>query len=357
MLYSNNFYKIERVLIFSLGSLGDTIVALPCFHQIARAFPNASRWLLSNVPTHSKAPAAYAVLNNSGLVENHMAYPAAMRSPADLLSLRRQLRSWKPQVMVYLAPRVRWQDVARDIVFFRLCGIPHIIGTPISAAARTHNLNGESGIYEAEASRLARSISRLGAIDLCDPGNWDLCLTMEERASAASALRPLREKPLLACCLGTKIQSKDWGADNWRAVLAELAQKLPDYGLILVGAPEERASSALASSEWQGRSVNLCGSLSPRESAAALQCARILLCHDSGPMHMAAAVGTRCVAVFSARNRPAVWFPWGSGHEILYHRTDCWGCGIETCITQHKKCLTAISPNAVIEATFRVLSE
>jgi ADP-heptose:LPS heptosyltransferase len=353
-------HSIERVLVYRLGSLGDTIVALPCFHQIARAFPNAHRRLLTNVPVHSKAPAAYSVLESSGLIttrDGHLRYPIGTRNGAELLALRRQVRQWQPQVLVYLTARPRWQQVVRDVAFFRFCGIPYILGAPFSRDARAHHSDAASGVYETEASRLARNISALGAIDLKDPANWDLRLTPVEHAHAAAVLLPLDGRPLFACSVGTKVQAKDWGIDNWRTVLQGLAQKLPEYGLVLVGSTEERAISDHAAAAWQGRSINLCGSLTPRGSAAVLERARFFLGHDSGPMHLAAAVQTRCVAIFSARNRPAVWFPCGSGHEILYHRTDCWGCGLETCIKQRKKCLTAITPDAVLGAVQRVLAQ
>jgi ADP-heptose:LPS heptosyltransferase len=43
----------------------------------------------------------------------------------------------------------------------------------------------------------------------------------------------------------------------------------------------------------------------------------LLLCHDSGPMHLAAAVDTRCVAVFSKKDPPGKWYPFGVDHIIL----------------------------------------
>jgi len=46
---------VERVLIYRLGSLGDTVAALPCFHLIERAFPDAERLVLTNVPVSTKA--------------------------------------------------------------------------------------------------------------------------------------------------------------------------------------------------------------------------------------------------------------------------------------------------------------
>jgi len=53
---------VESVLVYRLGSLGDFVVALPALHLIERAFPNARRSLLTNVPVAAKAPAAREVL-------------------------------------------------------------------------------------------------------------------------------------------------------------------------------------------------------------------------------------------------------------------------------------------------------
>ena len=44
----------------------------------------------------------------------------------------------------------------------------------------------------------------------------------------------------------------------------------------------------------------------------------LFLGHDSGPMHLAAAVGTPCVVVFSASNRPGAWYPCGDHHKVFY---------------------------------------
>ena len=58
----------KRVLIYRLGSLGDTLVALPALHLVARAFPDAVRRMLTNFPVNVKAPAAAAILGDSRLV-------------------------------------------------------------------------------------------------------------------------------------------------------------------------------------------------------------------------------------------------------------------------------------------------
>jgi heptosyltransferase III len=137
--------EVERVLIYRLGSLGDTVVALPCFHQTARAYPDAERRLLTNIPVHSKAPAAFAVLEGSGLVHSYMRYPIATRSLGDLITLQREIRAYRAQVLVYLTPRRLAGEVVRDAAYFRLCGIPTIIGLPLARDARTNRLDPVTG--------------------------------------------------------------------------------------------------------------------------------------------------------------------------------------------------------------------
>ena len=132
-------------------------------------------------------------------------------------------------------------------------------------------------------------------------------------------------------------------------------------GLLLAGAPEEAEASEFAAEGWRkaggGPVVNLCGELSPRESAAAFARAKIFLGHDSGPMHLAAAVNTPVVAIFSGKNIPRVWWPFGAKHRVVYHRVECWGCNFEVCIEQRKKCITSIGMPEVLAAVEASLAE
>jgi ADP-heptose:LPS heptosyltransferase len=349
----------QRVLIYRLGSLGDTLIALPALHLVARAFPNAERRLLTNIPVHAKAPAAASVLRHTGLVHNYLRYPVGTRSPRELLALARQLRLWCPDVLVYLAAARGLPAARRDALFFRLCGISHQIGVPLTLDLQQHRIESSdertpapSGAREPEAARLARALASLGDAHLDAPESWSLHLTPAEIARARDALAPAGDRPIFAVSVGTKVQSKDWGRDKWRALLARLVWRHPRHALVLLGAAEEHAVSQFAASDWHGLGtgpvLNLCGQLSPRESAAVLAHARLFLGHDSGPMHLAAAVQTPCVALFAARNLPRVWFPFGDRHRVLYRPTSCAGCGLATCIVEQKRCLTAISVDDVL---------
>jgi heptosyltransferase III len=93
---------VRRVLVYRLGSLGDTLIALPAFHLIARAFPQAERRLLTNLPIAAKAPPAAAVLDNTGLIHGYMRYTTGTRSIRELLRLALEIRRFRPDVFVYL---------------------------------------------------------------------------------------------------------------------------------------------------------------------------------------------------------------------------------------------------------------
>jgi heptosyltransferase-3 len=353
--------KCKKVLIYRLGSLGDTVVALPAFHLIAQAFPDADRRLLTNFPVATKAPPAASILNGTGLVHSYFRYAVGTRSPRELLSLWWQLVRWRPQVLVYLAAGRGVAAARRDATFFRLCGIQRLIGIPDTEDMQQHRWQQSAQALEFEASRLTRNIAELGEPQLDSPASWNLHLTPAEHARADQALLPLANRPILAVSVGTKIQTKDWGRDNWRTLLTQLGLLYPNFALALCGSPDEAEASEFAAGGWRDSSqspvVNLCGHLTPRESAAAFSRARLFIGHDSGPMHLAAAVQTPCVAIFAARNKPRVWFPYGSQHRVLYHQTDCWGCNLVTCTVERKKCIMSITVDEVLTQVRAILDE
>jgi len=367
----------QRVLLYRLGSLGDMVVALPALHLVARAFPEAERRMLTNVPVSSKAPAAAAILEGSGLVQGYMRYEVGTRSARELLGLWWTIVRWRPEVLVYLGSARGVKAAQRDEAFFRLCGVRRIVGVPLTEGMQRNYYGAASGgkdhamgdgHLEPEAGRLARCIGQLAAVgDIADPGrlndaaSWDLHLSEAERESAARATgAEALAVESVAVSVGTKVQAKDWGKENWRSLLGRMAAEFPGRALLLLGAAEESEASEFAAESWRanggGVVVNLCGVLTPRESAAAIERARLFVGHDSGPMHLAAAVGTRVVAIFAARNIPRQWFPFGKQHQVVYHRVECWGCGLETCIEQQKKCLMSITVDEVMQVVSSQLS-
>lgn len=344
----------QKVLIYRLGSLGDTIIVLPCFHKVKDVFPGADITLLTNRPVASKAAPLESVLGPEFFFNRVLDYPVGTRNPIILLKLLFKIRALKITTLVNLSAARSQKDALRDRVFFKAAGIKKMIGFPAKVTDFAIATDPVSGEKEWEAHRLIKRIAELGPIDLNDNHFWDLKITAQEKLTAGNVL-PAYEK-FIAVSAGTKMQSKDWGQSNWINLLRSLKTKLPDYGLVMVGAPDEFNLSEKCLQEWGGNAVNLCGKTSPRVSAVILEKAALFIGHDSGPMHLAACVNTHCVAIFSARNIPRQWYPRGSNNVILYHKTDCAGCGLETCIEQKKKCILSISVTQVETAVLTTLA-
>jgi ADP-heptose:LPS heptosyltransferase len=353
---------VKRVLIYRLGSLGDTLVSLPALNLVRRAFPSAERRMLTSLPPNAKAAPSSDVLAHTGLIDGYFFYPYRLRDPRQLISLWWQILRWRPDVLVYMNGDRSLEATRRDALFFRLCGIRRLVGVPTSEDMRDcRNLGTPDGLVllEAEGSRLARNIAELGDAQLDQPANWDLQPTAEEQIRATEVLAPAGNRPIIVASLGTKLQSNEWGLDNWHALLAQLAKLYPNHALAVLGAPPESSLTESAMQGWRdvtdSPALNLCGALNVRGSAAVLSRASVFIGHDSGPTHLAASVATPCVSIFGSRNLPGRWFPYGKQHRVLYHRVECQGCGLETCIVERKRCILSITVDEVVSAVNEVL--
>jgi heptosyltransferase-3 len=351
---------IERVLIFLLGSLGDTLVALPALHLVARQFPSAQRRVLTDRGMHPKAASMASLLDGTGLVHDYYWFPAPSKETSRLrpiMALARDIRAWKPDVLIYLHEQRGQMIALRDAAMFRMLGIRRLIGVPVTRTLQRKVFHEQSGRFEHRSEYLARSLGSLGDPRLTHRSSWNLNFSSAERGRAETELKCLRACPgILAMSIGTKVDVNDWGDDNWRALLDDVSNRLPRWGLVALGASVEHARTSDLLSTWRGPSLNLCGKLSVRESGAVMECVRVLIGHDSGPMHLAAAVGTPCAAIFSGRHLPGLWFPYGHGHSVFYNKTDCAGCGLNVCAEFKKKCIAGISVREVSTAVVSMLS-
>jgi ADP-heptose:LPS heptosyltransferase len=347
--------QAQQVLVYRLGSLGDTCVALPALRVVRGAFPKARVTLLTNLPVAIKAAPAPALLEGIGIVDDFLAYPVGTRNPITLARLAWRLRRRNFDAVVNLAAWRGAGPVRRDAQFFRVCGIRQQFGFDTTGGHELQTLaNGET---EKEAARLLRRVSALGKAELHERLWFDLNLTAGELKSARDLLEKTQmPSSYIVFSLGTKAPANDWGRENWCRLIASIDGECRNLGCVSIGSVDEVAGTNDCLNQWAGPRLNLCGRLSPRSSAAVMAGAKVFVGHDSGPMHLAAASGTPCVAIFAARNPPGQWFPLGEGHEVLYRRVECMGCGLEDCIVEKKRCIKSISVKEAAEAVLRQLA-
>jgi ADP-heptose:LPS heptosyltransferase len=226
-----------------------------------------------------------------------------------------------------------------------------VIGLQVGADARSARQLPNSHVVEHELDRLARSVAlTVGKT----PRDRDIDVAESERTEARIALGG-RPECAVVISIGTKITINDWGVDKWSELVIRLAAVGKIDRLVFIGSADEHSYSEALRGHWPREAANLCGLLSPRLSAAVLAQAKLFVGHDSGPMHMAAAVDVPIVAIFSSRNPPGLWFPLSEHTRIHYTSIDCMGCGKLTCEDLHKECIRRISVDEVFDSCVAAL--
>jgi ADP-heptose:LPS heptosyltransferase len=102
--------------------------------------------------------------------------------------------------------------------------------------------------------------------------------------------------------------------------------------------------------------VDWTGQLTLIETAALIARADLFIGADSGPAHLAAAVGTPAMVLFSGTNRVEQWRPWGSHVTVLRHETACSPCHRQSCPWADHPCMSRLTPSEVLRhlASFEV---
>ncbi len=309
----------EKILVFRRGSIGDAIISIPALNHLRLRAPDGDLRILTNQPVMKRAAPLASILENTPLCDGIYTLPPGGGSYFTIWDTLNKIKLWGPDRLVYLSEPSSPLKLAREYMFFRLCGIRHFTALPLGWSLRTyHETTGL--LWEPEYARLLRAVSP-ARVNVPD---WTYEFDPEKAKEADKIVSkwPGRHH-FLALSIGAKLPDKDWGDENWISVLDQLAAYDSSLGIMGIGAGEEKDRTDALLADWPGPILNLCGATLPITSALAMRKAKFYLGHDSGPMHLAALTGIQCVAVFSARAKPGVWFPHGEKHQVLYpwHKT------------------------------------
>jgi ADP-heptose:LPS heptosyltransferase len=253
-----------------------------------------------------------------------------LRSAKKIARMWRKLRALNIDVLYYLAPEKSQLNLLRHYAFFKACGIRKVQCVPWSHDARFPREIVPGQLWESEASRLLRSLKPERLPGPPPSNDRSLDLTAEERGVAGSLLAEVPEiSRFIAVSVGGKVPINNWGDDNWERTLAQISATNPGLGAVFIGSADERERNEHLAQVWNGPRLNSCGRLTPRETAALIEKATLFLGHDTGTLHLAAAVCTRVVGIFSARNAPGKWYSDRPGDRFFYQRVPCFGCELE----------------------------
>ena len=333
----------KKILIYRTGSLGDTIVALPALHLIRKTFPDAECWLLTDQSEKNDVVLPRELLEGSGLIDHYIHYTADKWKLYSFFSTLKEIRRIHADILFYLPEWRSRKQLLRDRFFFLLAGFCKPIGWNSNPEFYRSEVLAD-GLSLHETDRLLRSIQGLGQIDPSQTYWWNLQL-QDKDAVKQNIITEWHGKSIVFS-YGAKTDVQKWGIDKWQKVLAAVSREYSDIILYAVGSEVDRDDTEAILNYWHGTALNLCGEIRVRQTAWLMKDADLFLGHDSGPAHLAAAVQTPCVCVYSARNPFGKWFPYGK-HTIFYSQVSCRGCGKSVCRQEKKKCIRMINERQV----------
>jgi len=141
-------------------------------------------------------------------------------------------------------------------------------------------------------------------------------------------------------------------------LLARACRELADahaVRLLFTGAAGERQLIEEIRGRVESPSESLAGTLSLAELAALLEAAPLLLSGNTGPVHLAAAVGTPVVDIYALTNPQHT--PWQVASKVLSHDVPCRWCYRSICPEGHHLCLRGVAPETVVTAVLELLRD
>jgi heptosyltransferase III len=351
----------KRVLVFRIGQFGDTIVGLPAYWVIREKFPDAHLALLRDSHKGKNYVTPEKVLPAQGLFDEYISYFGSEGGTKlrEGIKLVLKLRRLHFDTIVYLYPSGRklWR-IWLDLFFFHCAGIHNFIGTRGISSEERLSARSPLPTAEHESDYLLRRLSKSGIpVPAQYQGKMNLGLTQSEieKAKAWIVQKLAKEncRNLIALGPGSKMPSRIWPEDRYAELVCSLIEEFEIFPIIF-GGPEDRPTGDRLLSRW-GRGANSAGGeLSIREEAALISQCKLYVGNNSGNMHLAAAVKTPCVAIFSASEFPGKWNPYGGNHIVLRKRVPCEGCKLQIC-DKNMECLALITTESAVQECRSIL--
>ena len=370
---------LHRILVRGVNWLGDAVMTTPALERLRERFPNAHITLL----THEKLAALWQhhpslnamITFSSG--ENPWSVAQRLRAENFQAALvlpnspRSALEVWLariPQRIGYARPWRNWllthpvavQPDHKQMRKRSLSEINRLVRSPANEAhgppRTTHHIHGYLHLAAA-----------LGANS--EPLPPRLEVTPEEMRQADDAFlsdwrakvqNTAPGKPLILLGLNPGAEygpAKRWPAESFAAVAREVSRKMPNCLWLAFGGAGDRPLCGDIARLAGDRVLNLAGKTSLRELMALLKLCRVVLSNDSGPMHVAAALGTPVVVPFGSTS-PELTGPGLPGdprHQLLKSAAPCSPCFRRTCPIDFR-CMTGIAPERVVEAVCRAIA-
>ena len=341
-----------KILIFRTGNIGDIACALPALATIRENFPRSQLFMLTS-PGPRGLPEAREVVGGLGLVDEIITYYQDVISNWSFRHrLVKDLRCRDFHLFILLPQqRAGLARLLRDLCFARLLGVKGALGFALSNSFPGFDLRTLKG-YMPSHNEVERLLHLLAEWRINSSGTYTFNLPSSCHRRAEELLKPYQKHSpyIIGFQVFAKAQANQWPLENF----VELGKRLHDTFqplFILFGGPGDREKLEYLAQQFPGVKLVVAGETTVLETTALLARCHVLITLDTGPMHIAALIGTSIVALFSARQFEKMWEPFTSKAVIIRKKVPCELCFLEKC--GNLACMKAITVNEVFEETVK----
>ena len=327
-----------KILILKPSSLGDVIQALPVLRLLKLHFPDSEIfWWIDS----ALAPLLEGDPDLAGVVRFERRRWA---SPTHWPEMFRSIRSLRAQNFDLV---IDLQCLARSGAFAWLARGKFLAGLDeVREGARGfYDLAVPRKSFHTHAVDWYLSVLPPLGVPVHNHFRW-----LPERPAIAAAVKkkwPVEKSRWIALQPGARWMNKRWPVESFSRLVQQLGQKFPAVRFAIIGGQDDRLLGEIISSANPKRCLNLCGETSLLEMVEWLRLADLLVTNDTGPMHVAAALGKPLIALFGP-TEPRRTGPYGQLENVLRMELPCAPCLKSVChFEKMEECLRAISPTAV----------
>ncbi len=355
----------KNILIYQIGSIGDTIISLPTINAIMRHFDKDSRFVLLHETNPNLRTSPRDVLNHY-LIDEFIAYEnkaSIFGRIFVLIKLWRKVLLCHFDYVVYVLPCERLAySIKRDKFFFKSCNIKNLIGFHAFSKSELYPIDKSGYPLQVNREALGRLLRiEKDGIDISIEREFDLPLIKipeEVNLKVTNWLKKNRVRnrvPLIAICPGAKQSANIWPLANFEKLGKMLISDL-NVEIIIVGGISEKNLASYLISNWNS-GIDATGLFSVIESTSIFNKCDLLIGLDTGTTHMAASVGTKCLTIFGERDNFGRWEPFGFENEIVKAKVPCAGCRLSVCNIKEHYCMELISVEEVYRGALKMISK
>jgi lipopolysaccharide heptosyltransferase II len=346
----------ERILAVRLDALGDVLMTTPALRALRHAHPGRHLTLLASP---SGAAAAALVPDVDEVVVYEAPWmkatpPRASTRPE--LEMIERLRGGRYDAGVIFT--VYSQNPLPAALLLTLAGIPrrlaHCRENPYQLLTEWVAEPEPDRRLRHEVQRQLDLVAAVGCVS--DDVRLSLRVPPAARQRVADVLAHGgidRSRPWAVIHPGSTAPSRRYPPEAFAAAGRGLLGR--GWQLVFTGTRDETAVVEAIRTDLGGPSQSLVGRLDLGELAALLELGPVLISNNTGPVHVAAAVGAPVVDLYALTNPQHT--PWGVPHRVLFHDVPCKYCYKSICPEGHHRCLRLVDPQSVVEAAGALLSE